>query len=77
MKELLLTSLEEFFAAISLQKAHWYRLFELDNSEANSSLINATFPSLACLMKMDHDLVQQMLEAGLAPQGKNLKSSPT
>jgi hypothetical protein len=67
MKELLLTSLEEFFAAIGLQKAHWYRLFELDNSEANSSLINATFPSLACLMKMDHDLVQQMLlEAGLA-----------
>jgi hypothetical protein len=75
MKELLLTSLEEFFAAISLQKAHWYRLFELDNSEANSSLINATFPSLAYLMQMDHDLVQQMLlEAGLARE-KIIKQS--
>jgi len=63
------------FAAIGLQKVHWYRLFEPGEGEVNSSLINATFPSLAFLMKMDHDFVQQMLvEAGLARK-KLLKKS--
>jgi hypothetical protein len=67
MKNILLSSLAEFFAAIGSQKAHWYRLFESGEGEVNSSLINATFPCLAFLMKMDHDFVQQMLvEAGLA-----------
>jgi hypothetical protein len=75
MKNILLSSLAEFFAAIGLQKAHWYRLFEPGEGEVNSSLINATFPSLAFLMKMDHDFVQQMLvQAGLARK-KLLKKS--
>jgi hypothetical protein len=75
MKNILLSSMAEFFAAIRSQKAHWYRLFESGDGEVNSSLINATFPSLAFLMKMDHDFVQQMLvEAGLV-QKKLLKMS--
>ncbi len=75
MKNILLSSLAEYFAVIGSQKAHWYRLFEPGEGEVKSSLINSTFPSLAFLMKMDHDFVQQMLvEAGSA-RTKLLKQS--
>ena len=67
MKDVLLSSFAEFFGTIGSQKAHWYRMLDPSESEANSSLLRVTFPSLALLMKMESAFMQQLLlDAGLA-----------
>jgi hypothetical protein len=67
MKDVLLSTFAKFFGTIASQKAHWYQMFDLGESEANSSLLHATFPSLALLMKVESAFMQQLLlDAGLA-----------
>jgi hypothetical protein len=67
MKDVLLSSLAEFFVVIGSQKAHWYRLLDPSDGDTNSSLILAPFPSLAFLMKMENEFMQWLLlKAGLA-----------
>ena len=67
MKDVLLSSIAEFFGTIGSQKAHWYRRFDPSESEANSSLLRVTLPSLALLMKMESAFMRQLLlDAGLA-----------
>ena len=63
----LLSVLADFFEVIGSQKAHWYRVFNPDDGAGNCTLIKSTFPSLASLMKMDSDFVNELLlEVGLA-----------
>ncbi len=52
---------------IRSQKPHWFGMFDPGEGEPNNLLIFATFLSLALLMKMESELVHQLLlEAGLA-----------
>jgi hypothetical protein len=64
MKDVFVSSIAEFFVAIGSQKAHWYRLFDPGECEANSSLIHATFPSLALLMKMEISYMEIRVRGG-------------
>jgi hypothetical protein len=46
-------ALADFFMALKEKKAYWYRVYDPDDEEISSTIIKATFPSLATLMLMD------------------------
>jgi hypothetical protein len=70
MKEIF-SVLVEFFEAIQMKKAHWYRVFDPDGNDVNCNLIKATFPCLSLLMSMSKSYMRQLyLYLGLAKQKK-------
>jgi hypothetical protein len=63
--------LAEFFISIMMVQAHWYRVFNLEENEADCQLIKSTFPSITTLMMMDPSYMMQLfLELGLVEKKK-------
>ncbi len=59
-------ALADFFMALKEKKAHWYRVYDPDDEEISSTIIKATFPSLATLMLMDnYYIISLFLQLGL------------
>ena len=66
MMEAMFKVLAEFFFGVAMVAAHWYRVLDPDEEEADCQLIKSTFPSLATLMMMDHSyMLHLFLELGL------------
>ena len=71
--EALVKSLAEFFTSITTVQAHWYRVFDPEDTEADCQLIKTAFPSIVTLMMMDPSyMMQLLLEVGLV-KGKKVK----
>ena len=52
--------LAEFFTSIMTEQAHWYRVFDPEENEADCQLIKSTFPSIATMMMMDPSYMLQL-----------------
>jgi hypothetical protein len=49
-----------FFMSIVMVLAHWYRVLDPEENEADCQLIKSTFPRIATLMMMDPSYMMQL-----------------